>query len=126
MSREMVITFPEGNRVDAQFDGFTVKTDQDGSAPPPFAIFLASIGTCAGIYVSSFCRNRGIPVDNVKIVQRVSSHPMGGLAKVELEIQVPPDFPEKYHQAIIRAADECAVKRTIQNPPEFEVKTVVV
>jgi len=126
MSGEMVITFPEGNKVDAHFGGFTVNTDQDGSAPPPFAFFLASIGTCAGIYVSSFCRNRGIPVDNVRIMQRVSSGPMGGIGKVELEIQVPPDFPEKYHQAIIRAADECAVKRTIQNPPEFEVKTVVV
>ena len=50
---EMEITFPGGARVDANFGGFTIKTDQPpvASAPTPFATFLASIGTCPGIYV---------------------------------------------------------------------------
>jgi len=52
---ELVISFPGGKRVDAQVGDFTLRTDQpkdhggDGSAPEPFALFLASIGTCAGI-----------------------------------------------------------------------------
>ena len=66
---EMEITFPGGARVDANFGGMTVKTDQpvqgggQGSAPTPFATFLASIGTCAGIYVLGFCQQRGIPTE---------------------------------------------------------------
>jgi len=38
---------------------------------------------------------------------------------------VPPAFPEKYHKALIKVADQCAVKRTIMNPPKIEVKTTV-
>lgn len=55
---EMIIDFPGGARVDAHFGPFTVPTDQppSASAATPFATFLASIGTCAGIYVLGFCQ----------------------------------------------------------------------
>ncbi len=128
---EMVIDFPGGARVDAHFGPFTVKTDQpsptqEGSAPTPFAVFLSSIGTCAGIYVLGFCQQRGLPTDGIRIVQRVYSNPMTGMAeKIDLEIQVPPTFPEKYYDALIRSADQCKVKKTIENPPQFEVYTKV-
>ena len=58
---ELLIDFPGGSRVDAHFGGFTVASDQPpaASAPTPFALFLSSIGTCAGIYVLGFCRQRG-------------------------------------------------------------------
>jgi len=42
-----------------------------------------------------------------------------------LDIQVPPGFEEKYHAALIRSAEQCAVKKHMENPPRFEVKTVV-
>jgi ribosomal protein S12 methylthiotransferase accessory factor len=126
---EMMIDFPGGARVDAHFGPFTVITDQSppmgrGQAPAPFGLFLASIGTCAGIYVWSFCAQRGIPTDNIRIIQRMESNPVTHMVdKVTLEIQVPPDFPEKYHKAVIRAADQCAVKKHFENPPAFEVLT---
>ncbi len=129
---EMVIDFPGGARVDAHFGPYTVKTDQppmgggEGSAPTPFGVFLASIGTCAGIYVLGFCRQRGLSTDGVRIVQRVYSNPFNGMVgKVELEIQVPPEFPQKYYQALVRSAEQCAVKKHLENPPEFDVHTVV-
>ncbi|MDM8526724.1 OsmC family protein [Anaerolineales bacterium HSG24] len=129
---EMIIDFPEGARVDAHFGHFTVKTDQgppvgDGTAPTPFALFLSSIGTCAGIYVLGFCRQRGISTDGVRIVQRMHSNKMTGMiGTMELEIQVPPDFPEKYHKALIRVANQCAVKKHLENPPKFDVHTQTV
>lgn len=127
---EMEITFPGGARVDAHFGGFTLKTDQpiqgggDGSAPTPFATFLASIGTCAGIYVLGFCQQRGIPTRDIKIVQRMHSDRMTGLiGQIDLEIQLPPDFPEKYKDAVIRSAEQCAVKKHLEHPPVFKVTT---
>lgn len=72
---EMIIDFPGGAKVDAHFGSYTVKTDQppagggEGSAPAPFEIFLASIGTCAGIYVLGFCRQRGLPTDGIRIIE---------------------------------------------------------
>ena len=131
---ELIIDFPGGARVDAHFGDFEVRTDQppqgggEGSAPTPFAVFLASIGTCAGIYVLGFCKQRGLPVEGVQIVQRLHSSPasQGLIEQIELEIQVPESFPEKYHDALIRSAGQCLVKRHFENPPEFNIYTAVV
>lgn len=130
---EMIIDFPGGARVDAHFGPYTVKTDQPptgggaGSAPTPFALFLASLGTCAGIYVLGFCRQRGIPGDGIKIVQRLKTHPITGMIHtVEMEIQVPPDFPEKYRASLVRSAELCAVKKHMENPPDFNIFTRMV
>lgn len=124
---EMEIVFPGGLRVDAIAGDMVIPTNQDGSAPAPFGLFLASIGTCAGIYVLSFCQQRGLPTDNMRIIQRMHSNPFTRMIeKIELDIQLPPDFPEKYKEAVIRAAELCAVKKHLEQPPAFEVYTSVV
>ena len=127
---EMVIDFPGGARVDAHFGPHTVMTDQppsgggNDSAPSPFSLFLASIGTCAGIYVLGFCKQRNLPTDGIRLIQRAYPDPMTGMiGKVELEIQVPPDFPEKYRPSLIRSAEMCAVKKHIEKPLQFEIVT---
>jgi ribosomal protein S12 methylthiotransferase accessory factor len=123
---EMEITFPGGARVDAHMGNLVVETNQDGSAPAPFGLFLASIGTCAGIYVLSFCQHRGLPTAGVKVLQRLHTDPATRMIeKVDLDIVVPPDFPEKYHAALVRAAEQCAVKKHLEQPPAFEVRTKV-
>jgi putative redox protein len=126
---EMIIDFPGGARVDAHFGQFTVQTDQPpvASAPSPFATFLASIGTCAGIYVLGFCQQRGLSTEGIRIIQRMTTNPMTGMVgTIELEIQAPPTFPEKYLPALIRSADQCAVKKHLEQPPQFVVTTKVV
>ena len=127
---EMEITFPGGARVDANFGPFSVNTDQppmgggQGSAPTPFATFLASIGTCAGIYVLGFLRQRGLPTEGVRILQRMHSNPVSGMvARIDLQIEVPPEFPEKYKEALVRTAELCAVKKHFKQPPEIKITT---
>jgi putative redox protein len=129
---ELVVTLPGGKRVDAAIGKHVIRTDQpvanggEDGAPAPFSLFLAAIGTCAGIYVAGFCQNRGLPTEGIRIRQRSSFHPQtGALEKVELDVEVPPTFPEKYRDALVRVADQCAVKKAIQAQPAFEVKTVV-
>jgi ribosomal protein S12 methylthiotransferase accessory factor len=36
---------------------------------------------------------------------------------------LPADFPEQYKEAVIKAANLCKVKKTIANPPQFDVVT---
>ena len=129
---EMVITFPGGARVDAQLGPYTVRTDQppqgggEGSAPSPFQLFLVSLGTCAGIYVLGFCRQRGLPTEGIRLVQRTDVDPLTHMVgKVSLDIHVPHDFPEKYLPALIRSAEQCAVKKHLEKSPTIEVATVV-
>ena len=121
---EMIIDFPGGQRVDAHFGNFVVPTDQppQSSAPTPFATFLSSIGTCAGIYVLGFCQQRGVSPEGIKIIQRIANNPMSGMVEnIDLEIQLPASFPEKYKEAVIRAADLCAVKKHLEKPPRINV-----
>jgi putative redox protein len=125
---EMMIDFPGGSRVDAHFSSFTVATDQPpaASAPTPFETFLSSIGTCAGIYVLGFCRQRNLPTDGIRIIQHLESNPFNGMVeKIDMEIQVPTGFPEKYRDSLIRSAELCAVKKHLENPPKFEITTKV-
>ena len=132
MSSEMIVTLPGGKRVDTTIGNHVIRTDQptsaggEDSAPTPFDLFLASIGTCAGIFVAGFCQKRGLPTEGIRIAQRNEVDPeTGTLLRVELDIRVPADFPEKYLEALVRVADQCKVKKAIQAQPVFEVKAVV-
>jgi ribosomal protein S12 methylthiotransferase accessory factor len=126
---EILIDFPGGSRVDAHFGDFDVATDQPpaSSAPSPFELFLASIGTCAGIYVLGFCQQRGLPTTGIRIVERVNRNSATGMVeKIDLEIQVPDAFPAQYRESLIRSAELCAVKKHLEKPPRFEISTAVV
>lgn len=126
----MDIVFPGGKKVHATHKGFTFMTDQprdsggDGSAPSPFDLFLASIGTCAGFYVLSFCQERAIPTDVLTLIlQAEKSQKTGMVEKITIEIQLPLEFPEKYREAVKRAAEACAVKKHLEKPPTFVIYT---
>ncbi len=129
---EMEIVFSGGKRVDANYGDFTVRTDQtpmgggEGSAPEPFDLFFASMGTCAGIYVLSFCQHHDLPFRGIRLLQRAERDPDSGMfERLIIEIIVPEDFPEKYHKALVRSAEQCTVKRHIaKGLPEFEVAVV--
>ena len=126
----MEITFDGGKVVTAHSKGHTIRTDQSAdsgggdTAASPFELFLASIGTCAGIYVKSFCDNRQIPAEDIKIIQTMEYNKETGLPTlVKLDIQLPPDFHEKYKASVLHVAGLCKVKKSIANPPEFEIFT---
>jgi putative redox protein len=113
------MTFPGGRRVDVAVDGYTIPTDQppEASAPSPFTLFLASIGACAGYYALEFCQARGIATNGLRVTQR-SAKGIGGLVgDIELALELPEAFPAKYRSAILRAVDQCTVKRHLEHPP---------
>jgi len=129
---DMEISFPGGMRVDAEYKGFIVRTDQpvtsggENSAPAPFDLFLVSLGTCAGVYVLLFLQQRGLSTEGAGITMRHERDPQTKLvSKISFEIKVPKDFPEKYKDAVIRAAETCAVRRLIDNPPAFETSVTL-
>ena len=129
---ELLIDFSGGERVDAHFGSFTIKTDQPSiigspSEPTPFALFLASIGTCAGFFVLTFCQQRGLSSEGIRIVQRANQNKSTQMVDtIDLEIQIPASFPEKYRAALVKSAESCSVKRHLENPPSFNTYTKVV
>ncbi len=129
---DMKVYFPGNKRVFADYKGFTIETDQpehgggDDSAPAPFDLFIASIGTCAGIFMLGFMQSRGIPTENAGITLRTERDPEAGLiGRIILDMQLPAEFPEKYKGAIVNAVELCTVKRHMHQPPQFEVNTII-
>jgi putative redox protein len=132
MSSEMTVSFPGGKKVTAHYDGFDIATDQsvdsggEGTAPEPFDFFLASLATCAGYYVLKFCESRSIPTDGITLHESWERNEDKKLVRIAIRIQIPPEFPEKYHKALVRATDTCSVKKILADPPEITTETVVI
>ena len=127
---DMRVYFPGGKKVFADFNKFIHKTDQptfaggEGTAPSPFELFLASLGTCAGLYALNFCEKRKIDTAKLKLELEFKTHKKTHMVeKVRLKLTLPPDFPQKYKPAIIKAVDLCYVKKHLHEPPEFETIT---
>lgn len=129
-TRQIKVTFAGNLKVMAEYQGFQILTDQpvyaggDGSAPAPFDLFLASLATCAGYYVLAFCRQRGLSTEGIFLTMDMEKSPASRLIeKIKINIHLPADFPDKYKEAVIRAADQCTVKNHILNAPKFEITT---
>jgi len=129
-SSEITVTFPGGLQALAHLGhGHDVLTDQPAqyggtdAAPAPYQLFLASLATCAGFFVVRFCRARQLPTEGLRLVQRTVDDPETKTLKhVELSIEVPPEFPEKYRDALTRVVEQCSVKKAIQAMPTFDVR----
>jgi len=127
----MEVTFPGGAAVDAHYKGHTIHTDQPEKAggkntgPAPFDLFLASIATCGGLYAARFCEERGIATDGLGFtLEPVRDPQTPRIASVRLRLRLPEGFPERYRKAIVRAIDQCAVKRHLVEPPTVETEIV--
>lgn len=127
----MDIRFPGGLQVEAVFQGFTVTTDQPlgaggtDTAPSPFELFLASLGTCAGYYALRFCQQRNIDTEGLSVkLSTETDLETHRVTDIRIEIHLPEHFPARYREALLRAVDQCKVKRHIVEPPQFEVTTV--
>ncbi len=128
MNTSMTLSFPGGKCIDVHLDQTVIHTDQspkyggEGSAPEPFQYFLASIASCAGVYAVAFCERRDISTEGLGLsLTAVEDAEAKRVGRIEIRLTLPPGFPDKYRNAILRAMDQCAVKRHILTPPEFDV-----
>lgn len=129
---DITVDFGKGMQVNAHFKQFTVNTDQaklaggDETAPDPFSYFLTSLATCAGFFVLRFCQSRGLATEGIQLQMSNDWNNQSHLMEnINIEIQVPTNFPEKYLPALIRATNECSVKRALMQPPTINVTTKV-
>ena len=125
------VSFPEKKKIDIQFGKYTVKTDQskenggDETAPEPFALFLAGLASCAGVYAKGFCDSRDIPTDGMKLeLDPFFKKGQKTMEKVEITLHVPQAFPEKYIKAVIKSMGSCAVKNQMHPDIPFDTRVV--
>jgi ribosomal protein S12 methylthiotransferase accessory factor len=129
---DIKVTLEDGKQVATQIGAHRIVTDQPTKyggqdvAPAPFDLFLASIATCAGFFVKSYCDNKGIDASGIDLVMTPQvDEKTKQITGFVTTINVPPSLPEKVHNALQRAAQQCTVKKTINAHPAFTVQTVV-
>lgn len=128
MATEINVNFPGNLKVEATVRDFSLLTDQplksggDGAAPTPFELFTSSIATCAGYFAMKFCRTRDIDMTGMSLKMHYDwDNEAKRYPKMSIELELPEGFPEKYRGAVIKAMNQCVVKKHIHQPPEFEI-----
>ena len=126
MATEINVSFPGNLKVEASLRDFTILTDQpeksggDNSAPAPFELFTTSIATCAGYFALKFCRTRNIDTTTMRLQMKYAwDDQLKRYPQMSLNLELPEGFPDKYKSAIIKAMEQCVVKKHIHEPPEF-------
>lgn len=88
----------------------------------PFLIFLATAGMCSAVYVQAFMSQRGISLEGVKIIQKMNYNQFSNQVNdIDIHVDLPASFPEKYKSAIVNVVNQCPVKQHLLNPPTFNV-----
>ncbi len=124
------VSFPKNKQVLANIKGFELLTDQpvsaggENAAASPFDLFLSSLATCAGFYAVTFCQSRDIKTTGMSIeLSREVNKETKLVSDIEIKLNVPEGFPEKYRKSIIRSMDQCSVKKHLDNPPRISTIT---
>ncbi len=64
------------------------------TSPPPLDLFLASIATCAGIYVKGYCDTRGVATEGLGLEMQIERYPeKHRVVRLVLELKLPEGFP---------------------------------
>ena len=125
---DIKVTFDGNKKINAQVGKHMVRTDQpisgggEDSYPAPYELFLASMATCAGIYVKGYCDNRGIPTEGITLTQKHEFDEKGLATRIDIIVNLPKDFPEKNIDSVIHVAGLCKVKKQLQSPPQTNIQ----
>lgn len=75
-----------------------------------------------GLLVPADSVSTSLPKEGLKVIQRSHRNRQTGIIEnVDIEIQTPSGFLEKFLPSIIRTAELCAVKKHLEKPPVFKV-----
>jgi ribosomal protein S12 methylthiotransferase accessory factor len=126
---ELQVSLDGDKRVSTRVGNHTITTDQPvksggaDSAPAPFDLFLASIATCAGFFVQSYCQSKQIDTTGIGVTLSTRRDPESKkITALVTTIDIPPHLPAHLHKTLCKVAAQCAVTKTIESQPEFIVE----
>jgi uncharacterized OsmC-like protein len=128
---EVLVKYENGFRFSATCKGYTVTTGrgEDGNDSRdgmwPAQLFEASIGMCIGGYVAKFCKEQGIPYEDMKIElsRRIEADSTGTTPsgpkpsrtiRIDAKIQLRAELSDQQKQGILKAADNCHITKSIE------------
>jgi ribosomal protein S12 methylthiotransferase accessory factor len=123
-----VVSWDGGVRFTADIRGHKLSVDQpsrgggDDSAPMPLELLPTALGTCVALYVQQFLVTRGLDPTGMTVeVHTVGAANPNRIARFAVDVKIPGGVPEKYREAVKRAAESCTVHHTLTHTPEIAV-----
>lgn len=123
------VTWDGGVRFTADVRGHKVRVDQprqgggEDTAPAPLELVPVALGTCVAFFVQQFLAARGIDPAGLEVAVGVAGasdpHRIG---RFEVTVRAPAGLPERYREAVLRAAETCTVHHTLTHRPEIAVR----
>ncbi|KPJ65149.1 MAG: hypothetical protein AMJ43_11285 [Coxiella sp. DG_40] len=128
---EILVKYENGFRFSATCKGYTVTTgrgedgDKERDGMWPAQLFEASIGMCIGGYVAKFCKEHGIPYEDmtIELSRRIETSPSDTAAsgaktsltsRIDTKIRLGAKLSEQQRQGILEAADSCHITKSIE------------
>ncbi len=128
---EMKVTYKGGKRFVATTRGHQLTIDQPkerngsdrGMTPPE--LFIASLGSCIGVYIVNYCKNVGLnPNDMIVSIDWVLERNPSKISEIKVEITVPKIKDEKRKNAFIRVAHQCTIHKLLIEVPKIGIELV--
>lgn len=124
----MLIEYAGGMKLIARHRGLEVATDQvrdqggDDTALTPTELFIAALGTCAGVYVLNFAKRHDLPVEGLRIeVDYSYAERPRRVGSVQIRVRMPQPVGEQEGVALQRVAEQCLVHNSLRQPPEVTI-----
>ena len=128
---EVLVKYENGFRFSATCKGYTVTTGrgEDGNQKRdgmwPAQLFEASVGMCIGGYIAKFCKEQGIPYEDMTIelsrrIENGSRGPTPSKAnlshttRIDAKILLGATLSSGQQQGILEAADSCHITKSIE------------
>jgi len=123
---KLEVDLQEGFLFKAVCGGHEVLTDQHqpeggtDKAMTPAELFIASIGTCIGVYAVRFCKRHNLPTAGLKVLMdwTVVKDPWR-IGSIKAELHYPHNISETEKKGLLRMAEACFVHETIIHKPEI-------
>jgi putative redox protein len=124
----VTVTWDGGVRFTADVRGHKVRVDQpqqgggEDTAPSPLELVPAALGTCVAFFVERFLATRGVDPTGLEVAVDVAGAPNPHrIGRFDVRVSLPGGIPERYREAVVRAAETCTVHHTLSHAPEIAV-----
>ena len=93
--------------------------------PTPPELFIASLGSCVGAFVASYCAKSGVDATDLRVdVSFDKEENPTRLVNVQVTIFLPHGECKNRRQAMQRVAEHCPVHETIATMGDVEMKII--